>query len=244
MVFDFFFKPKKVSLPFETDMHCHLVPGVDDGSPDVETSILLLEQMVDMGFKRIFISPHVTQDTFENTSETLDGPMAQLQAEAQRRGLPVELYRHAEYRIDDFFLQQKKNDKLTVLPNNYILVENPFSQEPYELDNMLFDIKMSGLTPIMAHPERYKYYSIINPDRYSQLHDFGILFQINMLSLAGRYGRHERNTALELLENGMVEFIGTDIHSQSHTKLLKEYLSSRAFRRDIRLMTNLRNDEI
>ncbi len=244
MAFDFFFKREKASLPFETDMHCHLVPGVDDGSPDLETSISLLEQMIDMGFKRIFISPHVTQDTFENTPATLEAPMAQLQAEAQRRGLPVELHRHAEYRIDDFFLQQKKNGELTVLPNNYILVENPFSQEPYELDNMLFDIKMSGYVPIMAHPERYQYYAVTYPERYAQLHDFGILFQINMLSLAGRYGRGERNTALELLKSGMVEFVGTDIHSFTHTKLLKEYLGSRTFRRDVKLMTNLRNDEI
>lgn len=244
MVFDFFFKQEKVCLPFETDMHCHLVPGVDDGSPNIETSISLLEQMIDMGFKRIFISPHVTQDTFENTPETLDEPMAQLQAEAQQRGLPVELHRHAEYRIDDFFLQQKKNDRLTVLPGNYILLENPFSQEPYQLESMLFDVKMSGFIPIMAHPERYKYYSVTNPERYNRLHDFGVLFQLNMLSLAGRYGRVERNTALELLECGMVEFIGTDIHGQSHTKLLKEYLSSRTFRRDAKLMTKLRNDEI
>lgn len=244
MVFDFFFKKEKVNLPFETDMHCHLVPGVDDGSPDIETSISLLEEMIDMGFKRVFISPHVTQDTFENTSENLDESMAQLQAEVKRRGLPVELYRHAEYRIDDFFLNQKKTGKLTILPKDYILVENPFSQEPYELDSMLFDIKMSGMTPIMAHPERYQYYSVMNPERYNRLHDLGVLFQINMLSLAGRYGRGERNTALELLENGMVEFIGTDIHSHSHTRLLKEYLSSRTFRRDVKLMTNLLNDEI
>lgn len=244
MVFDFFFKRKKTELPFYTDIHCHIVPGVDDGSPDTETSALLVERMREIGLRRIFASPHVTQDTFENTPESLAEPMERLQNEVAQRGLDVELHRHAEYRLDDFFLRQRKAGNLTPLPGDFILVENSFSQEPYDMDTVIFDLKMDGLNPILAHPERYIYYAKGNPRRYRDLHDSGLMFQINLLSLAGRYGRTIRSMALELLEKGMVDFIGTDIHRESHIKLIEEYLDSRTFRHDLKLMTNLKNDEI
>lgn len=244
MVFDFFFKHKQVELPFQTDIHCHIVPGVDDGSPDLETSAMLVERMKGMGFKRIFASPHVTLDTFENTPETLADPMENLRAEIGRRGIDIELQRHAEYRLDDFFLRQHKAGKLTPMPGDYILVENSFAQEPYDMDTVIFDLKMEGFNPILAHPERYIYYAKGNPYRYRDLYDSGLMFQINLLSLAGRYGRTIRSVALELLEKGMVDYIGTDIHRESHVKLIEEYLQSRNFRHDLKLMTNLKNDEI
>ena len=244
MLFDFFFKRKQVELPFQTDIHCHLIPGVDDGSPDAETSGALLERMQQIGYRRIFASPHVTQDTFENTPETLAGPTEQLRAEISRRGLEIELHRHAEYRLDDLFLRQRQAGKLTPMPGNYILVENSFSQEPYDMDRVIFDLKMEGFNPILAHPERYVYYAKGNHGRYRDLFDSGLIFQINLLSLAGRYGRTIRAMALELLEKGMVDFIGTDIHRESHVQLIEEYLNSRNFRHDLKLMTNLKNDEI
>lgn len=244
MVFDFLFKRKKAELPVHTDIHCHIVPGVDDGSPDAATSGELLERMSAMGFKRIFASPHVTQDTFENTPATLAEPMEQLRAEVDRRGLDIELHRHAEYRLDDFFLRQREAGNLTPMPGDFILVENSFGQEPYDMDTVIFDLKMDGLNPILAHPERYIYYAKGNPGRYRDLHDSGLMFQINLLSLAGRYGRTIRAVALELLEQGMVDFIGTDIHRESHVKLIEEYLDSRTFRHDLKLMTKLKNDEI
>ncbi len=244
MVFDFFFKREPVILPFFTDIHCHVVPGVDDGSPDAATSGMLLERMHGLGIMRVFTSPHVTQDTFENTPETLAGPLGELHNEIQRRKIPIKLYLHAEYRLDEFFIQQKNAGNLTPLPGNLLLVENSFAQEPYNLDNVLFDLRLSDYTPILAHPERYKYYSESHRERYRQLHDSGVLFQINLLSLAGRYGRAERSMALELLESGMADFIGTDIHRESHVKLIEDYLASRTFRQDRKLMTNLRNDEI
>lgn len=244
MVFDFLFKRKPAALPFSTDIHCHIVPGVDDGAPDAEISGQLLERMAAIGFKRIFASPHVTMDTFENTPEKLKAPFESLQAEKERRGIDVELHHHAEYRLDDFFLQQRKAGNLKPLPGNHLLVENSFSHEPYDLDSVLFELKMDGFNPILAHPERYMYYVQNYPERYSELHDSGVMFQINLLSLAGRYGRTVRAMALELLEEGMVDFIGSDIHRASHVSLIEEYMQSRNFRHDLKLMSNLKNDEI
>ncbi|MDE5901292.1 MAG: hypothetical protein K2H33_08070 [Muribaculaceae bacterium] len=241
-----FFSTKKTpaKLPFHTDIHCHIVPGVDDGSPELEKSVELTARMAGWGIERIFLSPHVTQDTFENTPETLAEPFAALQQGVATAGIPVKLAMHAEYRIDEFFLQQIELGNLRPMPGNYLLVENSFAQEPWGLDKLLFDLKLKGYVPIMAHPERYLYYSVNNRDRYRQLHDTGLLFQINLLSLAGAYGKQEKQTAEWLLEHGMVEFIGSDIHRRGHADYIDSYLRSRDFTRHSKHFNNLLNDTI
>ena len=106
-MFNFFRKSQKpISLPYSTDIHCHVIPGVDDGSPDVQTSADLIEHMQKWGISRIFASPHVTKSTFENTPETLAEPLRQLRAELASRGNDIEVNHHAEYRLDDFSLAQ------------------------------------------------------------------------------------------------------------------------------------------
>lgn len=245
MLFDFIFKPKHPQLPFATDIHCHIVPGVDDGSPDIDYSEILIEDMDYMGLKRIFASPHVTQDTFENTPEKLAEPFGLLQSKAKEICPEMELHCHAEYRLDQFFMQRLKTEEsLPCLPGKYILVENSFGQEPYDLDSLLFDLRMKGYTPILAHPERYKYYYQLNRHRYKELHDAGILFQVNLLSLSGHYGKAERSTALELLDSGMAQFIGSDVHRQHHTYSITEYMKSSTFRHDMKVMKKIKNDEI
>lgn len=245
-IFDIFRpRPKEPArLPFHTDIHCHLVPGVDDGSQDVTTSVELLQRMHGWGIDRVFISPHVTQDRFENTPQTLAAPFAELKEAVAQAGLPVELHHHAEYRIDEFFLEQIAQNNLRTLPHDMILVENAYAQEPWHLDKLLFDLRLKGLTPILAHPERYIYYSKYNRARYSQLHSTGLYFQINLLSLAGYYGKEEKQTAEWLMQQGMVEFIGTDIHKHEHADSIDAYLSSRDFQRHSKMLAEMKNDTI
>ncbi len=231
-------------LPFHTDIHCLLVPGVDDGSPDTATSVEIIERMKGWGIDRIFLSPHVTQDTFENTPESLAGPYAELKDAVKAADIDMELHRHAEYRIDEFFLEQIEAGNLCPLPHNMLLVENSFAQEPWNLDNLLFDLRLKGYTPIMAHPERYLYYSKYNRDRYNHLHSSGLYFQINLLSLSGYYGKEEKQAAEWLMEHNMVEFIGTDVHRHAHADSIEEYLSSRDFKRHLKYFDSIRNDKI
>lgn len=240
------FSSKKTpeKLPFHTDIHCHIVPGVDDGSPSLEKSLELAERISHWGIDRIFLSPHVTQDTFENTPETLAQPFASLSEGVKAAGLPLELQMHAEYRIDEFFVDQIVKGNLRPLPGNYLLVENSFSQEPWGLDKLLFDLRIKGFIPVLAHPERYLYYSTTNRQRYKQLHDTGLLFQINLLSLAGAYGKTEKQTAEWLLENGMVDFIGSDLHRIAHADAIDAYLASRDFSRHSKHFATLLNDTI
>lgn len=217
-------KPKApAELCFNTDIHCHIVPGVDDGSPDAATSAELIERMQQWGIRRIIASPHVTQTTFENSPETIEPAMAELQAELDARSNSMSVSHSAEYRIDDLFAHILDKGTLMLLPDNHILIENSFMQEPWNLDQLVFDLQVRGLTPILAHPERYPYY-FNKKERYAELHNAGLNYQINLLSLAGAYGKAEQKAAEHLIAAGLVDFIGTDLHNHRHADTIDAYL--------------------
>jgi len=245
MLFDFFFKPhEQQKLPFVTDIHCHIIPGVDDGAPDITSSLFLLEQMADWGLKRVFASPHSTQDNFENTPQTLAQPFADLKDEAAKAGLALEIHHHMEYRLDEFFMCQLEADNIVCLPGKFLLIENSFAIEPWGLENIVYDLMSRGYKPVLAHPERYQYYSGRHRNRYTELHNLGLYFQINLLSLAGHYGKLERETALYLLKNNMVQFVGTDLHRTSHVESIRKYLRSSNYLKDLKLIDRLHNDSL
>lgn len=244
-MFNFFNKPKRpVTLPFTTDIHCHVLPGVDDGSPDVETSVALVERMQRWGIDRILASPHVTKDTFENTPEILDGAMAQLQSALDASGNKLTLSHHAEYRLDDFSADQWEAGRFMTMPGSYIMIENPFVAEACFIDQTIFDLQVKGFTPILAHPERYSYY-FKNRARYETLHNAGAKFQINLLSLAGAYGKEQREVAEYLISKGWVDFVGTDLHNSRHADIIDDYLKTRqASNHFAALSSKLLNDKI
>lgn len=244
-LFSIFNKKGAIELPFTTDIHCHILPGVDDGSPDVDTSIALVERMQKWGIKRIIASPHVTESSFENTPDILDPALEQLQNELAKRGNNISVSRSSENRIDEFFLDLLAKGQIKPLPNNYLIVECSFIQEPWHIDQILYDIKIKGYKPIIAHPERYFYYHGRNNDRYTQLHDSGTLFQINVLSLAGAYGKPEKKVAEELIEKGYVDFLGTDLHNYRHADIIDKYLTTSDARKHAKaLQGHLLNDQL
>lgn len=224
-------KSERIKFPFKTDIHCHILPGVDDGSPNVETSVELIKRMQNWGIERIIATPHITESTFQNTPDVLDPALHELNNALSTADIDVDLSRASENRIDDFFREQFAAGLITTFPNQYILVENSFLQEPWQLDQFLFDLKVKGFTPIMAHPERYYYYFEEHPERYDQLHRAGTLFQINVLSLAGAYSKKEKRTAEKLIEKGYVDFLGTDLHNARHADIIDEYLQTKEARR-------------
>lgn len=239
------FKSKPVEaaeLCFSTDIHCHLAPGIDDGSKDATHSADIIERMQAMGIKRIFVSPHITNVTYENNAETIGAAMTELRAELKRRGNDIELHSHAEHRIDELFADMLRAKTIQPLPDNFLLIENSFYQEPWNIDQLVFDLQVSGYRPILAHPERYFYY-YKNKNRYTTLHNAGLLFQINLLSLASAYGKEERRIAEWLIGENLVDFIGTDIHGMSHVEAIEKYLHTKEAHRDMEaLRGRLLND--
>lgn len=240
------FKSKKEAIPFpvSTDIHCHILPGVDDGSPDVETSVNLVERMQKWGIRRIIATPHVTECSFENTPQILDPALEELQTALKERGNDIQLSRASENRIDDYFRELLGKGQIKLMPDNYILVENSYMQEPWQLDRFLYDLRIKGMRPILAHPERYFYYHDRSLSRYLEIHRTGTYFQINILSLAGAYGKPEKKIAEELLEKGLVDFLGTDLHNEEHADLIDKYLTTSDARRHFAAMGRVLNDKI
>ena len=148
----------------------------------------------------------------------------------------------AEYRLDELFLDHMEKDILMPYPNNYILVENSFIQEPWNVEQVLFDLKVKGYKPILAHPERYSYYHN-RFERYDAIYRSGTMFQVNLLSLAGYYGKAEKKTAEMLVEKNMVNFLGTDLHNHRHADAIEGYLASKDYRRhSLALQSRICND--
>jgi tyrosine-protein phosphatase YwqE len=241
------FKHKKqnTQLFYATDVHCHILPGVDHGSQSVEQSLEMLRAEREMGITRVVLTSHVTAETFENTPDTLRPAFELLkQAVADTEDLcHMQLFLSAEYRMDEFWDKQYAMGNQIAMPGNYILMENSFHQELLGLDDLLFDLRVRGYKPILAHPERYAYYAV-RKQRMEQLHGMGIKFQVNLLSLAGYFGQHCRETALWLVKNGMVDMLGSDMHGLDHAKVIQDFLNTKEWRNKIapQLQTHIIND--
>lgn len=235
---------EQVKLFYNTDVHSHILPGVDHGSQSVEQSLEMLRAEMDMGINRVILTSHVTAITFENTRETLMDAYQKLLQAVSDEGLDIELHLSAEYRMDEYFDKEYKADHLIPMPGNHILLENSFQQELLNLDELLFDMQVKGYRTILAHPERYNYYSR-RRKRYEQLHNAGARFQVNILSFIGYFGEEARDSALWFAENGMIDYLGSDMHNVKHAHIIMDYLNSKEWRKlSQEIAPNIKNDLI
>ena len=235
---------EQVKLFYNTDVHCHILPGVDHGSQSMEQSLEMLRAEAEMGINRVILTSHVTAITFENTRETLTDAFMKLKDAVTDEGMDMELFLSAEYRMDEYFDKEYAADHLIPMPGNHILLENSFQQELMNLDDLLFDMQVKGYRTILAHPERYTYYSR-RRKRYEQLHNAGARFQVNILSFTGYFGEEARDSALWFAHNGMIDYLGSDMHNVKHAHIIMDYLNSKEWKklsREIEL--TVKNDMI
>jgi tyrosine-protein phosphatase YwqE len=202
------------------DMHSHLIPGIDDGSPDTATSLQLIKGMIDLGYKKIITTPHIMWDMYKNTPEIILPNYDAVKNEIKKNNLPVEFHVAAEYFLDDYFENLVDSDApLLTIHDNLVLVEFSFVKEPIELKAILFKLQIKGYQPVIAHPERYLYFGA-QKYWYEQMKDTGCLFQLNILSLAGFYGKAPVELAQYLIKQNYFNLIGTDLHNSRHLELL------------------------
>lgn len=202
-----------------TDHHSHILPGVDDGVKKMETSLKVLERYEQLGIAEVWCTPHVMED-IPNTTAGLQARFAELCEVYQG---PIKLHLAAEYMMDELFEERLEQGDLLKLGDegNQVLVETSYFTPPMDMDAILRRIKQKGLYPMLAHPERYVY---MNKERYKELKNNGIRFQLNLSSVAGAYGSEAKDKALWLLKQNFYNIAGSDLHSSRNI----DYWSTRA----------------
>ncbi|WP_299554729.1 CpsB/CapC family capsule biosynthesis tyrosine phosphatase [Seonamhaeicola sp.] len=210
------------------DIHNHILPGIDDGAKTVHESIDLILSLKELGAKEFIPTPHVMQDFYPNTDETIGDSYGRLLEALNKTKLlsEVTINPAAEYMLDDNFEKLLKTKDLYTLKKSYVLVEISYFQPPLNLEDIIFDIKTHGYLPVLAHPERYAYYHK-KLDYYKRLKQLGCFFQLNLLSLTNHYGNNVEKTAKRLIEENLIDFIGSDVHNKNHVmKLSKSTISN------------------
>jgi len=194
-----------------TDWHCHVLPGVDDGIPSMDASLEVLARYEQLGIKEVWLTPHIMED-IPNTTDELRARFSELSAAYSGS---VKLNLAAENMIDNLFDERFEADDLLPIGHDgkHLLVETSYFQPPIDLYGTLKKIKAKGYTPILAHPERYGY---MDEKDYNYLYALKVKLQMNIVSLAGGYGKAAQEKAQWILANGMYSFFGSDLHSLKH----------------------------
>lgn len=226
-VFGKLLKKKEPLVPLDLsfiqcDIHSHLIPGIDDGSPSIPDSLTLARGLVDLGYKKAITTPHVMSDFYRNTPEIITSGLENLKKELQNADIPLQMEAAAEYYIDFEFLEKIGKNELLTFGNNYILVEFSFVEPPKNMKEAFFELQTNGYRPVLAHPERYLYWNRDPKDLY-ELKNRDVMFQMNLLSLMGGYGPDVARAGEMLIENNLIEWLGTDMHHANHMENLKNY---------------------
>lgn len=205
-----------------TDVHCHLLPGVDDGMRSKKESMEALRFLIDLGVRRMFLTPHIMSDLQENTLSCL---RERFEAFVEDYPGEITLKLAGEYMLDSGFPRQREMGLLTYA-DNHVLVETSYMAAPANFWEVLSELLLDGYTPVLAHPERYRY--MLESD-YLLLHERGCKLQLNLLSLSGCYGSRAVHNAKYMLESGLYSYIGSDFHNIEFHKnvMMQSYLSKK-----------------
>ena len=210
----------------KTDIHSHFIPGIDDGSPDMETTLNLIKEMQKLGFSKVITTPHVMSDFYKNSSETILQGLAAVRSELKVQNINMEIDAAAEYYIDYDFEQKIGNEKFLTFGPNYILVELSFVEAPKNFFDIIFKLQLENYKVVLAHPERYHYFQMKD---YEELVNRGVLLQINWLSLIGYYSPQIQNKIQDLIAQNRVSFLGTDCHNVHHAALYEKCQTKKAW---------------
>lgn len=228
---------ERIPLDFSgmTDWHCHILPAVDDGVRRMEDSLAILSAYEDMGISEVWLTPHIMEDIPNETAE-LRKRFDILKA---AYGGQIKLNLAAENMMDRVLDQRLPSADILPIGRaaDTLLIETSYFNPPMNLDTVLDKIIAAGLTPLVAHPERYVYMQDISD--YAGWKEKGCLFQLNLLSLGGHYGPGAEKKAHLMLTCGMYDFVGTDLHRPSQLDMLRNLrLSSSAAEKVSRIIAD------
>ncbi len=211
---------------FTTDIHSHLIPGIDDGVKTMDESIEMILGMQALGLKKIITTPHIMADYFKNTPDIIRRGLDDVRKELAKRKIDIEIDAAAEYYIDEGFLPKLKSKNIIAIQDKYLLFEISYINPPDNLASIIFEIHVAGYTPVLAHPERYPFW-YEKFEEFEKIKDAGALFQLNTNSLVGYYGGGAKYLAEKMIDRGMIDFIGSDLHGQRHLEGLQRVVAEK-----------------
>ncbi len=220
-------------FPIANDIHSHILPGIDDGSPDLETSITLIKGLMELGITKSVATPHIISDLYRNDSTTINNALSLLNNELKNQEITFDVTAAAEYMMDSYFLELlRKEEKLLTIKDNIVLTEFSYASMPDDPGLFSFAIITAGYKPILAHPERYPYY-YGNNKAFHRLVELGFSLQLNILSLTGYYGKEAAKVSEYLLKNDLISYIGTDLHHDRHLAALTNPSNRKLFEKHL-----------
>jgi protein-tyrosine phosphatase len=195
------------------DLHSHLLPGIDDGAPDLETSLAMARAYVEQGVECVACTPHILPGLYHNTGPQIRQAVTALQTQLDDAGIPLKLTTGADNHIVPEFVSGLQSGRLLPLGDSaYVLAEPPHHVAPARLEDLFFNILLAGYVPVLTHPERLSW--IENKyDVVQRLAAHGVWMQITSGSVTGRFGRRPRYWAERMMEEGIVHILATDAHN-------------------------------
>ncbi len=204
------------------DMHSHLLPGIDDGSADTSQSVSFIKRLNELGLQKLLCTPHIFSELYPNTQDTIQLALENTRLAMKEARIAVEIGAAAEYMINDTFVI---SDELVCLPGKHVLIEMSYLAEMLSIEQVIFNLQVKGYVVILAHPERYSFY-FERHQRFHRFKEMGVLFQLNLLSLSGYYGKDVKKLAEYLLQKNYYDLAGTDLHHEKHLQVLTEETQS------------------
>jgi protein-tyrosine phosphatase len=195
----------------------------------MEQSIEMIKELKQMGFKKLITTPHIMSHRYPNTKDGILKSFDNLQNELQKQNIDICMQVASEYYYDEHFIELIRNKDLLTFGDNNILFELSYTTPAFGIEQTVYELLNAGYKPILAHPERYTYFAM-NPSKYHQIRELGLLFQININSTNDFYGKGAKTAVKYLIDEGLVDFVGSDTHRPKYIESLKQSIGTKIFR--------------
>ncbi len=195
------------------DLHCHILPGIDDGAKSLDETLEMAKIAVSEGIHHMIATPHYIQYSEYLNKQGIEKLVEEVNSILRNEGIPLTISSgHEVYMTPDLPKLVEQQEVCTLHNSQYILIEFPMNDIPMYAEDIFYELKLMGLTPILAHPERYPMV-MDNPNLLLKYLNLGVLCQANVGSVRGFFGDRVQKTVMQLIEHDMIHFIASDAHT-------------------------------
>ena len=199
------------------DTHIHILPGLDDGAPDDEVALEMARIAVEDGVTTMMVTPHMREGDYLNEKPDILDRVAEFRKLLERESLPLRVEPGSEVHIGPRLVERVREGRILTCGDSgtYLLLECPYRTRPVRLEEIIFELKLAGITPVLAHPERVRFFQE-DVTRYEEALRLGALGQLTSSSLLGTFGKPIQELSETLVRRGMVHVLGSDAHDRRY----------------------------